>query len=61
MTTITTHPIGSNWELLCLYCHDAEHTKFENLVRYGATTESKPEQVTHSPFADLRDKMQNRE
>lgn len=23
-------PNGSNWELLCLYCHDAEHQKYLN-------------------------------
>ncbi|HTN34646.1 MAG TPA: YajD family HNH nuclease, partial [Marinobacter sp.] len=23
-------PDGSNWELLCLYCHDEEHNKFES-------------------------------
>jgi hypothetical protein len=27
---------GSNWELLCIYCHDEEHTKFTNLVSYGS-------------------------
>jgi hypothetical protein len=28
-------PDGSNWELLCLYCHDAEHAKYVDQVRYG--------------------------
>jgi len=45
---------GSNWELLCLYCHDEEHRKFENHVRYGSTSARKPEPATHNPFADLR-------
>jgi len=27
---------GSNWELLCLYCHDNEHSKFVDQVRYGS-------------------------
>lgn len=31
---------GSNWELLCLYCHDNEHSRFEELIRYGSTTET---------------------
>jgi hypothetical protein len=49
---------GSNWELLCVYCHDEEHSKFENLVRYGGTTESAHQPATHSPFAQLRAKME---
>ena len=48
---------GSNWELLCIYCHDEEHTKFVNLVRYGSTAESAPVAATHNPFADLKAKM----
>ena len=50
---------GSNWELLCIYCHDEEHTKFENLVRYGSTTESKQKAATYNPFADLKAKMKD--
>lgn len=50
---------GSNWELLCIYCHDEEHTKFENLVRYGSTTDRAPAAATHNPFADLKNKMKD--
>jgi len=50
---------GSNWELLCIYCHDEEHAKFENLVRYGSRTESEPTAATYNPFADLKAKMQD--
>jgi len=50
---------GSNWELLCIYCHDEEHSKFENLVRYGSTTEPKPAAATYNPFADLKAKMKD--
>ncbi|MFT5084361.1 MAG: hypothetical protein ACI9Y1_002416 [Lentisphaeria bacterium] len=49
---------GSNWELLCIYCHDEEHTKFENLVRYGSTTETELKPATFNPFADLKAKME---
>ena len=52
---------GSNWELLCIYCHDEEHTKFENLVRYGSTTDSAPAAATYNPFADLKKKMEDKE
>ena len=48
---------GSNWELLCLYCHDEEHTKYVNFVSYGSRAESELEPATHNPFANLKDKM----
>jgi len=48
---------GSNWELLCLYCHDEEHSKFANFIRYGGTTENKKQAATHNPFAGLRDAL----
>ncbi len=48
---------GSNWELLCLYCHDNEHSRYEE-TRFGggsaqATKTSAPTS-THNPFADLK-------
>lgn len=44
---------GSNWELLCIYCHDNEHSKY--LYSAGAELASKPEpQATYQPFADLK-------
>lgn len=45
---------GSNWELLCLYCHDHEHTRGIQDARdeSSATTGSKPS-LSHSPFAAL--------
>ena len=52
---------GSNWELLCVYCHDEEHTKFENLVRYGSTTATEKKAATFNPFADLKAKMEGKE
>ncbi|MBU1312118.1 MAG: YajD family HNH nuclease [Gammaproteobacteria bacterium] len=45
---------GSNWELLCIYCHDNEHNKFHEFVLYGGTTEQKVAPATHNPFADLK-------
>ena len=46
-------PDGSNWELLCLYCHDNEHQRY---VDQGGTALREPDRapgVTHSPFAEL--------
>jgi hypothetical protein len=52
---------GSNWELLCLYCHDEEHSKHENLVRYGSTKGAVVKPATYNPFAGLRAKMEGKE
>ena len=47
---------GSNWELLCLYCHDNEHARYQiaeggNAVVPGQGSEPLS---THTPFAGLR-------
>ncbi len=50
---------GSNWELLCLYCHDNEHQKYEEHMAAVAAgrqpgAEDKGSSTTkHRPFADL--------
>jgi len=48
-------PDGSNWELLCLYCHDNEHSRYLEADRQGNTGQSSaPAKVaTHNPFAGL--------
>lgn len=51
---------GSNWELLCLYCHDEEHTKFANHVRYGSNPNAEIKAATYNPFADLKAKMEGK-
>ncbi|GAB1234296.1 YajD family HNH nuclease [Ferrigenium sp. UT5] len=46
-------PDGSNWELLCLYCHDNEHSRvMDEVVR--DRKDGKPAVATHNPFADLK-------
>ena len=49
-------PDGSNWELLCIYCHENEHTRLlEEDARGGkggAEAQTDPGS-THRPFADL--------
>lgn len=50
-------PDGSNWENLCLYCHDNEHQRYEEFVQgYDESiTQSAPSKAaTFNPFADLR-------
>ena len=49
-------PDGSNWELLCVYCHDNEHARHVDHVR-GAGYESAPASdsagASHRPLAGL--------
>lgn len=48
---------GSNWELLCLYCHDHEHAKYLDAKgsTISATNELEREHTTGKPFAKLKD------
>jgi len=44
---------GSNWELLCVYCHDNEHSRYTD-AGYGDSGSDKPADVdTYNPFANL--------
>ena len=43
---------GSNWELLCLYCHDNEHSRYIDSA-YGDASSDTQKSTTHNPFADL--------
>ncbi len=49
-------PDGSNWELLCLYCHDNEHMRVMDEVVRDRAAEG-PKAATHNPFADLKAMM----
>lgn len=46
-------PDGSNWELLCVYCHDNEHSRYIDHVQ-GDTGEAAVVAATSNPFADLK-------
>jgi hypothetical protein len=48
---------GSNWELLCLYCHDNEHQRQLEAGQAGGSSTAGPGPATHSPFADLRERL----
>ncbi len=51
---------GSNWENLCLFCHDNEHQKFVDKIRgFQSLDTSSAEPATFSPFAGLADMMNN--
>ena len=51
-------PDGSNWELLCLYCHDNEHAReldAEAARQAGAGDRETKTRATAQPFANLKD------
>lgn len=54
---------GSNWELLCLYCHDNEHQRLLEAAAQGKPIPGgKPEtSATHNPFANLKSLLKGKE
>jgi len=50
---------GSNWELLCIYCHDHEHTRGvqEDRCTENPAAPSHRSSLGHSPFAALADRL----
>lgn len=49
-------PDGSNWELLCIYCHDNEHGRLEVAEAYDDSTasrETSDPDFAQKPFAAL--------
>ena len=52
---------GSNWELLCVYCHDDEHSRHETAAAYGkSTTRRKQPRSTYKPFANLEELLKDK-
>jgi hypothetical protein len=47
-------PDGSNWELLCLYCHDNEHQRQLEATSGRSNAPGGGSVATHSPFANLK-------
>jgi len=47
---------GSNWELLCLYCHDNEHQRQLEAVAQGSSGAATSSSLaTSKPFANLKE------
>ncbi|MBU0481651.1 MAG: YajD family HNH nuclease [Proteobacteria bacterium] len=54
-------PDGSNWELLCIYCHDNVHSRTVGEGHAGGGEESDAGSAhTHQAFAGLADLLKNR-
>ena len=48
-------PDGSNWELLCVYCHDNEHSRYIDHTGGSALdAEERTQEATSNPFAGLK-------
>ena len=47
-------PDGSNWELLCMYCHESEHSRSLEASGETAVHEDEDRPATYQPFADLK-------
>ena len=55
-------PDGSNWELLCLYCHDNEHSRYLDEEWYDDASpggDQKPSS-TYKPFAGLENLLKDK-
>ena len=53
-------PDGSNWELLCIYCHDNEHQRqLSQPAKLSSETDAGPG-VTQTPFADLKSLLERK-
>ena len=56
-------PDGSNWELLCIYCHDHEHEKFR-MEGYRSSglgiDDQQPAPSTFQPFAGLDELLKSK-
>jgi hypothetical protein len=52
-------PDGRNWELLCTYCHEHEHSKLKDMAG-RAEAGDLPPAATFNPFAELKAKMESR-
>jgi len=52
-------PDGSNWELLCTYCHENEHSKLKDMAGRTDTGNAVPAS-TFNPFADLKAMLESK-
>jgi len=50
-------PDGSNWENLCIYCHENEHRRhLDEIEAHGTVVgQEEKESATHKPFANLQE------
>jgi predicted amidophosphoribosyltransferase len=56
-------PDGSNWELLCIYCHDNEHAREQVAEWYtgGSPAETERPPALDSPLAKLGELLKSKQ
>ncbi len=53
-------PEGSNWELLCIYCHENEHARVVDAKAGGGGKEPEKAPATHRPLAGLAERLKRK-
>jgi 5-methylcytosine-specific restriction endonuclease McrA len=53
-------PDGSNWELLCLYCHENEHARVLDEAGRARGPGTPGAAATYHPFADLKARLEKK-
>lgn len=53
-------PDGSNWENLCVYCHDNEHGRYDDEGEGTGQSQDRSDAMTHNPFAKLSDLLKDK-
>ena len=53
---------GSNWELLCIYCHDNEHSRYLDAEWYDGPTpgDNQEPASTYKPFTGLNSLLKDK-
>jgi len=56
-------PDGSNWELLCIYCHDNEHSRYLDSAGRGEAARGDEQDApsTYKAFADLKARLKGKQ
>ena len=53
-------PDGSNWELLCIYCHENEHARVVDSLAGGTAKQAEPAPAKHRPLEQLKDLLKKK-
>lgn len=52
---------GSNWELLCIYCHDNEHQRYLEADAHGSAAREGNPNSTFNAFAGLKELLEKKD
>jgi len=54
-------PDASNWELLCIYCHENEHARIVDSQAGGAAKQPEPQPAKYRPLEQLKDLLKKKQ